>query len=177
MRTGSPRKINFSPCVLVCFSCAVGSSVSESSNCCLCLNFCRSGYAQHISLKLFSVRCFLQTRWSTGRKKLIVTNVEWHLTIDLVAKHAMTLDVRAFTKLRDWSCPLHSKMKIVFQVVATPTKNSGSEYSRNSRITKTMLCGMRHVFALWEEDKLQDWEAEEFLHCDLSYADIVNRIS
>jgi hypothetical protein len=31
---------------------------------------------------------------------------------------------------------------------------------------------MHHVFALREEDKLQEWGAGEFLHCDLSYADI-----
>ena len=140
--------------------------------------FCRSCYAQHILLKLLYVRWLLLARRSTGRSKLIVTNVEWHLTINFVTKHAMTSDFREFTKRRDWSCSLHSKMKIVFQVVATlAKKNSGSEYNGNFPIRKTVLCGMHHVFALWEEDKLQELDAEEFLHCDLSYADIANRNS
>lgn len=36
---------------------------------------------------------------------------------------------------------------------------------------------MQHVFVLWEEDQLQEWDAGEFLHCDLSYADIARRNS
>ena len=68
-------------------------------------------------------------------------------------------------------------MEIVFQIVATLKKNYVSEYNRNSLIAKTVLCDMRHVFALREEDALQEWDAEEFRHRDLSYAAIANRNS
>ena len=83
-------------CRCKCFNCALGISFSKSSNSLLCLapplppkRLLLTNFTEYIGLHMF---CTCKKE-HTCRRKLIVMNVWWRLTINFVAEHDMKSDL------------------------------------------------------------------------------------